>query len=78
MPKLLYQEDPKMWEDSLTLSLPQAARLLGISPNNALNAAKKGQIPFIRIGRLYRVPKAKLMAMINGDADSKPEEPSRD
>lgn len=67
MPKLKYQEDPKMWEDSLTLSLRQAARLLGISPNNALNAAKKGQIPFIRIGRLYRVPKAKLMAMINGD-----------
>ena len=72
MPKLKYQEDPKMWEDSLTLSLPQAARLLGISPLNALSAAKKGQIPYIRIGRLYRVPKAKLMAMINGnDAESK-------
>lgn len=71
MPKLKYQEDPKMWEESLTLSLPQAARLLGISPNNALNAAKKGQIPYIRIGRLYRVPKAKLMAMINGDANTK-------
>jgi len=71
MPKLKYQEDPKMWNDSLTMSLPQAARLLGISPNNALNAAKKGQIPFIRIGRLYRVPKARLMAMINGDSASK-------
>jgi len=71
MPKLKYQEDPKMWEHSLTLPLPQAARLLGISPNNALNAAKKGQIPYIRIGRLYRVPKAKLMAMINGDDESK-------
>ena len=68
MPKLKYQEDPQMWEDSLTLSLRQAARLLGISPNNALNAAKNGFIPYIRIGRLYRVPKAKLMAMINGDA----------
>ena len=71
MPKLLYQEDPKMWEDSLTMSLPQAARLLGISPNNALNAAKKGQIPFIRIGRLYRVPKARLMAMLEGDTGNK-------
>jgi len=71
MPKLKYQEDPNMWKDSLTMSLPQAARLLGISPNNALNAAKKGQIPFIRIGRLYRVPKARLTAMINGDAEKK-------
>lgn len=71
MPKLKYQEDPRMWEDSLTMNLRQAARLLGISPNNALNAAKKGQIPFIRIGRLYRVPKARLMAMINGDDESK-------
>ena len=73
MPKLKYQEDPKMWEDSLTMSLSQAARLLGISPNNALNAAKKGQIPFIRIGRLYRVPKVRLMALINGEADSNKE-----
>ena len=73
MPKLKYQEDPKMWEDSLTMSLSQAARLLGISPNNALNAAKKGQIPFIRIGRLYRVPKVRLMALINGEADSSKE-----
>ncbi len=73
MPKLKYQEDPKMWEDSLTMSLYQAARLLGISPNNALNAAKKGQIPFIRIGRLYRVPKVRLMALINGEADSNKE-----
>jgi len=62
-----------MWEDSLTMSLSQAARLLGISPNNALNAAKKGQIPFIRIGRLYRVPKVRLMALINGEADSSKE-----
>lgn len=71
MPKLKYQEDPRMWEDSLTMSLSQAARLLGISPNNALNAAKKGQIPFIRIGRLYRVPKVRLMALINGEDGTK-------
>ncbi|MFC1865788.1 helix-turn-helix domain-containing protein [Chloroflexota bacterium] len=71
MPKLKYQKDPKMWEDSLTLNLKQAARLLGISPNNALNAAKAGYIPYIRIGRLYRVPKARLMAMINGNDDTK-------
>lgn len=70
MPRIKYHND-QMWENSLMLNLTQAAKLLGISPNNALNAAKKGQIPFIRIGRLYRVPKAKLMAMINGDANSK-------
>lgn len=70
MPKIKYHND-QMWEDSLTLSLAQAARLLGISPLNALNAAKKGQIPFIRIGRLYRVPKSALMKMIDGEDNTK-------
>ncbi|MFC2009075.1 helix-turn-helix domain-containing protein [Chloroflexota bacterium] len=66
MPKLKYRSDGSA-EESLTLTLPEAARLLGISPNYARDAALKGRIPYIRIGRLYRVPRAKLMAMINGD-----------
>jgi len=66
MPRLKYRSDASD-ERSLTLTLPEAARLLGISPNCARDAALKGQIPYIRIGRLYRVPKAKLIAMINGE-----------
>lgn len=61
-------KDPKMWEDSLTLSLSQASRLLGVSPNNALNLAKRGEMPgLIKIGRLYRVSKTGLMAFIDGE-----------
>ena len=67
MPKIKYREGDRSAEGALTLTLKEAAVLLGISPANALEAAKKGHIPYIRIGRLYRVPKAKLMRIANGE-----------
>ena len=67
MPRIEYRGTESAPE-SLTLTLPEAAKLLGISPNCARDAALKGQIPYIRIGRLYRVPKARLMAMIDGES----------
>lgn len=65
-------------DQALTLSIPEAAKLLGISRYSAYAAAMRGDIPILKIGRLRRVPKAKLMRMIEGDVDSKPEEISRD
>jgi excisionase family DNA binding protein len=66
MPRIKYREADRSAEGALTLTLPEAARLLGISPLMARQAALRGDIPYIKIGRLYRVPKAKLMAMVNG------------
>jgi len=39
-----------------TMSVLEAAALLGIGKNSAYEAARKGEIPVVRIGRLIRVP----------------------
>lgn len=40
----------------LTLKIEQVARRLGIGKNQAYEAARKGEIPSIRIGRRILVP----------------------
>ena len=54
-------------DDSLTLSVGQAAHILGISDYLAHKMIRSGRIPSIRFGKIIRVPKARLMAMINSD-----------
>lgn len=39
-----------------TVSVPEAGKWLGIGRNAAYEAARRGEIPTIRIGRLLRVP----------------------
>lgn len=66
-------------DQALTLSIPEAAKVLGISRYSAYEAVRRGDIPILKIGKLRRVPRAQLMRMIEGkDADSKPGETSRD
>jgi excisionase family DNA binding protein len=43
-------------EQPKTLSVPEAGRWLGIGRNASYEAARRGEIPTIRIGRLLRVP----------------------
>jgi excisionase family DNA binding protein len=45
-------------DESLTISVPEAGRRLGIGRSSAYQAAAVGQIPTIRIGGLLRVPQA--------------------
>jgi excisionase family DNA binding protein len=45
-----------MTDAPVTISVQEAARMLGISKNVAYDAAHRGDIPTIRIGRLLRVP----------------------
>jgi excisionase family DNA binding protein len=54
-----------------TLSVPEAAELLGVSRSAAYEAAKRGQIPCITIGRSRRVVTAKLLDALglNGHDD---------
>jgi excisionase family DNA binding protein len=53
-----------------TISVPEAARLLGVGRNAAYEAVARGQIPVIRIGRMLRVPKAALKRMLALDGSS--------
>lgn len=55
---------PLTTDQPLTCSVPEAGRILGLSRNTAYEAAHKGEIPVIRIGRLFRVPIAALERML--------------
>lgn len=58
--------------DCLTISVPEAGRrYFGLSRNGSYEAAKRGEIPTIKIGRKLRVPIAALQRMLgetNGEA----------
>jgi excisionase family DNA binding protein len=51
-----------------TLKIEEAAKVLGISRNTAYDAAKSGQLPTVKIGRRFLVPKAALDRMLEGAA----------
>src|SRR5262245_11929591 len=53
--------------ERLVYTVPEAGRLLGLGRNAAYDAAKRGDIPTIRMGRLLRVPKAPLHKLLGTD-----------
>ena len=55
-------------QEALVLTVEEAAALLGISRVSAYQAARAGEIPTIRIGRLLRVPKLALELKLQGAA----------
>ena len=55
-------------DDCLTVSIPEAGKLLGYSRNTAYDAARRGELPTIRLGRKIRVPKAALQRLLDGGA----------
>ena len=48
-----------------TNTIDEAARELGVSRNAAYDAAKRGELPTIKIGRRLLVPRAALEALLN-------------
>ena len=51
--------DEKTGQEPLTLSIPVAGAMAGIAKNASYSAARRGQIPTIRLGGKLRVPAAK-------------------
>jgi excisionase family DNA binding protein len=57
--------------ERLTVTVTQAAVMLGISRTSAYERVRRDEIPTVRLGRRLLVPKARLLAMLDGDsADS--------
>jgi excisionase family DNA binding protein len=54
-------------EDSATISVEQAAKILKIGRNQAYEAARNGQIPTIKIGKRVLVLNAPLQRMLAGE-----------
>lgn len=54
-----------------TLSVPEAGKIyFGLSRMGAYDAARRGDIPTIRVGRLLRVPVAAMERIVNGQASA--------
>jgi excisionase family DNA binding protein len=51
-----------------TYEVPEAAALLGLPLNQTYTAAKKGQLPAIKVGRRVLIVKAALDKMLSADA----------
>ena len=66
-PPIWTQRNAVMSEETpLTLSVPAAGKkYFGLSRNGAYDAAARGDLPTIRIGRLLRVPVRALERMLN-------------
>jgi hypothetical protein len=60
------QKEHRMSEETpLTISVPEAGkRYFGLCRNSSYDAAARGEIPTIRIGRLLRVPVRALERML--------------
>jgi len=55
--------------DRLTISVPEAGRLLGLGETASYAAAHRGDIPHVRLGRKMRVFVAALLHMADGGGD---------
>ena len=53
-------------KEPLVVSIEIAARLLGLGRSSAYAAAKRGEIPAIKIGGRLLVPKAALLRLLDG------------
>ena len=53
----------------LTVTVTEAAEILGIGRNTAYEAVRRGEIPTIRIGKRILVPVAALERLLDGSSD---------
>ncbi len=63
-------------EQPKTLSVPEAGKLyFDLSRNSSYEAARRGDIPIIRVGRLLRVPVMALENMLHRAISAQRESP---
>ena len=55
---------------TLTISIPDAARLMGVGKNRVYAMAKSGQIPVLKVGNRYIIPKANFEAWLAEQAEN--------
>ncbi len=54
-------------EECGTVTVPEAGRALGLTRHGSYEAAKRGEIPTIRFGRLMKVSKQWLDRVLKGE-----------
>jgi excisionase family DNA binding protein len=64
-PKSLQEPSaPPRERGRLTYTVPEAGRLIGLSRNGAYEAAARGDLPTVRIGRKLFVPRTALNRLL--------------
>ena len=58
--------------DKLTLTVTECARLLGISRGSAYEGIRRGEIPYISVGRRILVPRLALEQLLGGQGRPEP------
>ena len=53
-------------EARLTITVDEAAELLGVSRSTAYSLVRQGQLPSLRLGRRIVVPVRRLLAVLDG------------
>jgi excisionase family DNA binding protein len=56
------------WRDKSTVTIEEAAPIIGVSRGSAYAAARSGEIPTLRIGRRLLVPVAALRRLLGEQA----------
>lgn len=57
-----------MADDRLTVTVAEAARLLGVTKGFVYSAIKRGLVPAVKLGRRVLIPRSRLRQLVN-DAD---------
>ena len=55
--------------ERLTLTVVEAADLLGVSRNSLYEAVRRGEVPHLRIGRRIVIPRRQLEGLLDGLID---------
>jgi len=50
------------------MTVPEVAKLLGISKQSAYNAVARGEIAVLRIGKRFLVPRAAMERVLRGES----------
>ncbi len=64
-PTLTTSPPPSDWKERATITVPQAATVLGVSRSSAYEAVHRHSIPTVRIGRRLLVPVGALLDLLN-------------
>jgi excisionase family DNA binding protein len=68
-PRLTVIDNPSDQPERPTLTVEEAARLLGISRWLVQQAVRRGELPVVRIGRRILIPRMRLDALLAGQAE---------
>jgi excisionase family DNA binding protein len=54
------------WDGRSTFTVEESGRILGLSKSSAWSALRRGELPFVKIGNRYIVPRVALERLLSG------------